>query len=379
MADPILLTPGPLTTSESVKRAMLRDWGSRDTGFIALTARVRAALVKVAGADPARGKGGGDYACVPVQGSGTFAVEASIDSLVPRSAGLLVLANGAYGERIAKIAERLGRRIQIYRTEEHEPPVASDVERLLKADTELSHVVMVHCETTAGILNPLADIADVARRNNRALLVDAMSSFGAIPIDVVTLGLTAVIASSNKCLEGVPGMGFVIARTDALTAAAGNASSLSLDLADQWQYMEKTGQWRFTPPTHVLSALDQAILEFEEEGGVAGRGRRYADNCKVLIDGMTKLGFEPMLSHNLQAPIIVTFRTPADPNYEFEKFYDALRKRGYAIYPGKLTKADSFRIGCIGRIYPKDIEGAIAAVAAVVDELGIKQRGGKAA
>ena len=373
MADPILLTPGPLTTSESVKRAMLRDWGSRDTGFIALTARVRGALAKIAGAGPGSG-----YTCVPIQGSGTFAVEATIDSLVPRRAGLLVLANGAYGERIAKIAERLGRRIQIYHTEEHEPPSPGDVRELLKADSAISHVIMVHCETTAGILNPLAEIAEVVRSEGRALFVDAMSSFGAIPIDAVGLGLTAVIASSNKCLEGVPGMGFVIARTDALKTATDNASSLSLDLADQWQYMEKTGQWRFTPPTHVLSALDQAITEFEEEGGVQGRGRRYAENCKVLLDGMTKLGFEPMLSHNLQAPIIVTFRTPADPNYEFEKFYDALRKRGYAIYPGKLTKADSFRIGCIGRIFPKDLQGAVQAVSEVVDEMGITQRGRKA-
>jgi 2-aminoethylphosphonate-pyruvate transaminase len=372
MTDPILLTPGPLTTSETVKRAMLRDWGSRDTGFIALTARVRTALAKVAGADPADGV----FTCVPLQGSGTFAVEATIDTLVPRGAGLLVLINGAYGERIAKIAERLGRRVQVYRSEEHAPPIAGEVEKLLAADPGLSHIVMVHCETTAGILNPLGEIAEVAQRLGRALLVDAMSSFGALPIDVVRLGLTAVIASSNKCLEGVPGMGFIVAKTEALKAAAGNAVSLSLDLADQWQYMEKTGQWRFTPPTHVLSALDQAITEFEAEGGVEGRGRRYAENCKVLIEGMTKLGFEPMLSHNLQAPIIVTFRTPVDPKYDFEAFYDALRVRGYAIYPGKLTKADSFRIGCIGRIYPKDLEGAVAAVKSVVDEMGITQRGG---
>jgi 2-aminoethylphosphonate-pyruvate transaminase len=206
-----------------------------------------------------------------------------------------------------------------------------------------------------------------------------MSAFGALSLRLEEIPFDAIVASSNKCLEGVPGMGFVIARTDALKAATDNASSLSLDLADQWQYMEKTGQWRFTPPTHVLSALDQAITEFEEEGGVQGRGRRYAENCKVLLDGMTKLGFEPMLSHNLQAPIIVTFRMPADPNYEFEKFYDALRNRGYAIYPGKLTKADSFRIGCIGRIFPKDLQGAVQAVSEVVDEMGITQRGGRAA
>lgn len=371
MTDPLLLTPGPLTTSDSVKRAMLRDWGSRDQGFIALTARVRAALLRVVGADPSEGV----YSCVPIQGSGTFAVEATIDTLVPRGASLLVLANGAYGERIAKIAERLHRTCKIYRTEETEPPSPSDIDRLLQGDPNLSHIVMVHCETTAGILNPLAEIAEVAHKRGRALIVDAMSSFGALPIDVTRLGLAAVIASSNKCMEGVPGMGFVVARTDALRAAEGNAVSLSLDLADQWQYMEKTGQWRFTPPTHVLAAFDQAVSEFEDEGGVEGRGRRYAENCRVLVDGMTALGFEPLLSHNLQAPIIVTFRTPADPNYEFERFYNALRERGYAIYPGKLTKADSFRIGCIGRIYPKDLQGAVAAVKAVVEEMGIKQRG----
>ncbi len=371
MNVPLLLTPGPLTTSGSVKRAMLRDWGSRDQGFIALTARVRAALVRIAGADPEEGV----YSCVPIQGSGTFAVEATIDTLVPRGAAVLVLANGAYGERIAKIAERLQRTCTIYRTEETEPPSPADIDKLLQDDPALSHIVMVHCETTAGILNPLAEIAEVVLRHGRALIVDAMSSFGALPIDVTRLGLTAVIASSNKCLEGVPGMGFVIARTDALRAAEGNAVSLSLDLAEQWQYMEKTGQWRFTPPTHVLAAFDQAVTEFEEEGGVEGRGRRYAENCRVLVNGMTALGFEPLLSHNLQAPIIVTFRTPADPNYEFERFYNALRARGYAIYPGKLTKADSFRIGCIGRIYPKDLEGAIAAVKSVVEEMGIKRLG----
>ena len=371
MSDPLLLTPGPLTTSDSVKRAMLRDWGSRDQGFIALTARVRAALVRVAGADP----DGGVYSCVPIQGSGTFAVEATIDTLVPRGASMLVLANGAYGERIAKIAERLQRTCTIYRTEETEPPSPAEIDKLLQDDPALSHIVMVHCETTAGILNPLAEIAEVVLRHGRALIVDAMSSFGALPIDVTRLCLTAVIASSNKCLEGVPGMGFVIARTDALRAAEGNAVSLSLDLAEQWQYMEKTGQWRFTPPTHVLAAFDQAVTEFEGEGGVEGRGRRYAENCRVLVDGMTALGFEPLLSHNLQAPIIVTFRTPADPNYEFERFYNALRARGYAIYPGKLTKADSFRIGCIGRIYPKDLAGAVAAVKAVIEEMGIKRLG----
>ena len=241
MSDtPLLLTPGPLTTSDSVKRAMLRDWGSRDSDFIALTKRVRDALVRTAGADVTRG----DHACVLLQGSGTFAVEAALDSLVPRRAGLLVLINGAYGERIVKIAERLGRRVAVHRTNEDEPPSAADIDEMLAADPALSHVVLVQCETTSGILNPLDEIAEAVRRRGRALIVDAMSAFGALPVDAVRQGLTAVIASSNKCLEGVPGIGFVIAKTDALRAAEGNASSLSLDLADQWQYFEKTGFYR---------------------------------------------------------------------------------------------------------------------------------------
>ncbi len=369
MPDPLLLTPGPLTTSESVKRAMLKDWGSRDVDFIALTARVRSTLLQVVGA------GAADYACVPIQGSGTFAVEAAIDSLVPRAGTLLVLANGAYGERMFKIAERLKRRCVVHRTEEDVPPSARDVDKLLNDHSFISHVAMVHCETTAGLLNPLEEIAEVVRRRGRALIVDAMSSFGALPIDMPRLGLLAVMASSNKCLEGVPGIGFVIARTEALRAADGNATSLSLDLADQWRNFENTGQWRFTPPTHVLAALDQAIGEFLQEGGVEGRGRRYAENCRVLIDGMTALGFEPLLSHNLQAPIIVTFHTPSDPNYDFERFYQALRARGYAIYPGKLTRANSFRIGCIGRIAPTDLKDAVTAVGQVVREMGIRNCG----
>ena len=371
MPDPLLLTPGPLTTSESVKRAMLKDWGSRDTEFIALTARVRNALLEVVGAGQ-----DASYACVPIQGSGTFSVEAAIDTLVPRSGTFLVLANGAYGERMLKIAERLRRPCLAYRTDEDVPPSAEDINKLLTEQPTITHVAMVHCETTAGILNPLEEIAEVVvRRHRRALLVDAMSSFGALPIDAPRLGLTAVMASSNKCLEGVPGIGFVIARTDALRAAEGNASSLSLDLADQWRNFENTGQWRFTPPTHVLAALDTAIQEFIDEGGVEGRGRRYTENCRVLIDGMVALGFEPLLSHNLQAPIIVTFHTPGDANYDFERFYSALRAKGYAIYPGKLTRADSFRIGCIGRISPADLRGAVAAVGSVVQEMKIQQRG----
>ena len=304
-----------------------------------------------------------------IQGSGTFAVEATIDSLVPRDGKVLVLINGAYGLRIAKICEINGRDYVTLETAENEPPTADQVADYLKKDPAISYVVAVHCETTSGILNPIADIAGVISEAGRLLIIDAMSSFGALPLDVGEVPCAAIIASSNKCLEGVPGIGFAIIDKTVLAEAGGNATSLSLDLVDQWQNFEKTGQWRFTPPTHVLAALNQALLEHEAEGGVNGRGQRYQENCQTLVNGMNALGFKTYLSGNLQAPIIVTFHLPAANSFKFEDFYDRLNERGFAIYPGKLTKVDSFRIGCIGHLTKTDIENAVAAVAAVLAEL----------
>ncbi|MGH6953804.1 MAG: 2-aminoethylphosphonate--pyruvate transaminase [Alphaproteobacteria bacterium] len=365
--EPLLLTPGPLTTSATVKRAMLRDWGSRDRAFIEMTARVRRRLVAIAG-------GAADHACVLLQGSGTYAVEATLGTLVPHAGKVLVLANGAYGRRMVRIAEVIGRAHAVLETAEDSPPDARAVDRVVAQDPAITHVAAVHCETTSGILNPVAEIAEVVATRGRRLLVDAMSSFGALPLDIVRLYADAVIASANKCLEGVPGVAFVIARKQALEAA-GEAPSLALDLADQWRFMERTGQWRFTPPTHVLAALDQALAEHEAEGGVGGRGARYRETCRALVGGMRGLGFETFLPDSLQAPIIVTFHSPADPNYDFERFYGGLRRRGFAIYPGKLTTLDTFRIGCMGRLGVKEIEAAVAAVAEVAKEMGVANRG----
>jgi 2-aminoethylphosphonate-pyruvate transaminase len=365
---PLLLTPGPLTTSTSVKEAMLKDWGSRDTDFIEMTARVRRNIEAIAGVDPVKPT----HTCVPIQGSGTFAVEAAITTLVPRDGKVIVLVNGAYGHRIVKICGYHGRAVEMLETNEDTPPSVSDLSAKLAADPEISHVVAVQCETTSGILNPLEDIAEACKQAGRLLIVDAMSSFGALPLDLGTLPCAAVIASSNKCLEGAPGIGFVIIEVAVLEACKGNAGSLSLDLHDQWTYMEASGQWRFTPPTHVLAALDQAIKEHEAEGGVAGRGERYRKNAAALIAGMRKLGFRPYLSDNLQAPIIITFHPAADDAFDFEDFYNRLRARGFAIYPGKLTKADSFRIGCIGHLTADDMRAAVAAVKDVVAEMGIR-------
>jgi len=364
--DPWLLTPGPLTTSPSVKAAMLHDYGSRDSHFIAVNRRVREKLLAII-EDAA-----GAFVTVPMQGSGTFAVEAMLGTFLPKDRKVLVLVNGAYGQRVLKICRYLGREAVVQETPEDTPPDLKALAAALAGDAAIGHVVAVHCETTSGILNPIEEIAAVVAGQGRRLLIDAMSAFGAIPLSSKTVTFDAVAASSNKCLEGVPGMGFVLARRKALEACAGNAHSLALDLHDQWTAMEKNAQWRFTPPTHCILAFDQAIAEFEAEGGVAGRGGRYRDNCRILVEGMRALGFKTLLPDELQAPIIVTFHMPEDPKFDFQSFYDRLREEGYVIYPGKLTVADSFRIGCIGALGEAEMRGALSAVAATLAEMGVE-------
>lgn len=363
--DPWLLTPGPLTTSMSVKQAMLHDWGSRDARFLAINNRMRSRLVAMIG-------GEGAFTCVPMQGSGTFAVEAMIGAFVPPAGKLLVLINGAYGKRVARICEYYKRATAVLEWAEDQPVDPARVAKALADDNAITHVAVVHCETTSGVLNPIAEVARVVAAAGRKLLIDAMSAFGAIALSSKDVPFDAVAASSNKCIEGVPGLGFVLARIDALKQCQGSAPSLSLDLYEQWQALEKTGQYRFTPPIHCIVAFDQALTEHEEEGGVAGRGARYRNNCKVLVEGMRVLGFETLLPDHLQAPIIVTFRMPTDPRFVFQTFYDKLKDRGYVIYPGKLTVADSFRIGCIGRLDESNMTGALAAVRAVMAEMGVK-------
>jgi 2-aminoethylphosphonate-pyruvate transaminase len=366
--DPLLLTPGPLTTSASVKQAMVHDWGSRDQGFIAINKMVLERIVELAGAQDT-------HVTVPVQGSGTFAVEAMITSFVPKTGKLMVVINGAYGQRAKKIAEIAGRGVATYETPEDTPPDLAKLEAMLVADKAITHVFAVHCETTSGILNPIVEIAALVARQGRRLLVDSMSAFGALEIDARQVPYDALAASSNKCLEGVPGLGFVVCRKEALAECKGNATTLVLDLFDQAEGFAKTGQYRFTPPIHVIVALGKAIEEHAAEGGVAGRGKRYRDNAKVLIDGMRAMGFRTLLGDRLQAPIIITFHMPTDPKFVFQRFYDGLKDRGYVIYPGKLTVADSFRMGCIGRLYPEHMKGALAAVREVLDEMRVTNGG----
>jgi len=315
--------------------------------------------------------GGKDFTTVPMQGSGTFAVEAMLTGFVGPKDKLLILINGAYGKRMAKICEYAKRSAVLLEWPEDQPVDPAKLRETLAADKAITHVAVVHCETTSGILNPIVEVSRVVAEAGRKLLIDSMSAFGALPIDVQTVTFDAVAAASNKCIEGVPGLGFVLSRISALEKTKGNAVSLTLDLFEQWQNLEKTSQYRFTPPIHCIVAFDQALTEHEQEGGVAGRGGRYRNNHKILVDGMRAMGFETLLPDRLQAPIIVTFHMPADPKFVFESFYDKLRERGYVIYPGKLTVADSFRIGCIGRLSEAEMKGALAAVAEVMGELGV--------
>ncbi|MCA1298150.1 2-aminoethylphosphonate--pyruvate transaminase [Stappia indica] len=360
--EPILLTPGPLTTSAQVKQALPQDWGSRDPAFVALTGRVLDGVRAVAGA-------GADYAAVPVQGSGTFAVEAMLGTLVAPDVGVLVLVNGAYGQRIAEICRRIGRHHQVYEVAETEVHDMAELARRLEDAPEIGFVAAVHCETTSGLLNPLAEIARTVREAGRELLVDSMSGFGALPLDARELAFAGLAASANKCLQGVPGLGFVLCRRELLDRCAGHAHSLVLDLHLQEQALAGDGQWRFTPPVQVMAALDAALAELREEGGPAARLARYTENCDTLLAGMTRLGFASALPRERQAPVIVSFLEPQESWFDFTRFYDVLRRRGYAIYAGKMRQHGTFRVGTIGAITPETMHGFLEAVTAVITEM----------
>ena len=344
-APPVLLTPGPLTTSERTRRAATVDWGSWDRRFNDLTASVRHRLVAASGA--AR-----PVLCVPMQGSGTFAVEAAVRTLVAPGDRLVVAVNGTYGARIADMATRAGRRAVVVDAPTNAPVPVDAVADAFEQHPDARHLAVVHCETSTGLLNPVEDLADVAHQMGRALIVDAMSSFGVLDTAIDHPSVHAVVAASGKCLEGLPGMGFVLVPPDVLDAAAGRCDSLSLDLVDQHRYMERTGQWRYTPPTHVVAALHEALLQYEEEGGAPVRLDRYRANRGALDAGMAALGFRHYLHESLRTPIIQTFHSPDHPSWSFPTFYELVKQRGFVLYPGKLTTEETFRVGCIERSRP---------------------------
>jgi 2-aminoethylphosphonate-pyruvate transaminase len=365
--DKLLFTPGPLTTSLTVKQAMLREAGSWQSEFNAIVKSVRERLLALAGLAPGSG-----WEAILLQGSGTFGVEAVLATVIPPNGKLLALVNGAYGERIVQMAQYLKISHTALRTPGDTPPEAAAVERALAADPSITHVACVHCETTTGILNPITEIGRIVQQQRRVYIVDAMSSFAAVPIDFTAAGIDYLISSSNKCVEGVPGFSFVFCRRADLLATEGWARSLSLDLLAQLKGFDKNGQFRYTPPTHVILAFHQALKELEEEGGVIARGARYRRNHEVLIQGMNELGFRLFLEPRVQSYIITSFHYPANPKFSFEEFYHRLSDKGFIIYPGKLTQVNTFRIGTIGRIFETDIRSLLAAIRDTMVEMGVQ-------
>jgi len=365
MGEPYLLTPGPLTTAYEVKQAMLKDWGSWDDDFRAMTRDMRRRLLALLG------EGSDQYDCVPMQGSGSFCVEAMLGTFVPRDGKVLVLANGAYGLRAATTMDYLGRAKVLLDKGDYLPPRGDEVARILADDPTITHVLAIHCETSSGILNPIEEISEATYAAGRKLLIDSMSAFGAVPLEPSKIKFEAFVSSANKCIEGVPGFGFVIAKKSLLESSKGNSHSLALDVHAQWANMEKTGQWRYTPPTHVVAAFIEALKMHEAEGGVAARGARYARNRDVMVQGMRGLGFETLLEARWLSPIIVTFFCPADPKFVFSNFYDLMKQKGFIIYPGKLTVVDSFRIGVIGRMDEYVMARVVEAAREALAEMGV--------
>jgi 2-aminoethylphosphonate-pyruvate transaminase len=384
----ILLTPGPLSTSKGVRNAMLRDWCTWDADYNEdIVQNIRRRLVAIAATDAGSYTAAADagsypvttdvendtttadtesYTAVLMQGSGSFSVEACLGCAVPRGGKILILRNGAYGERMARMARVLELDFAEYAEDETEALKPERVAAMLAKDADVTHVAFVHCETTTGILNPLDELAAVVKSSGRILIVDAMSSFGGIPFDAGRLGIDFLISSSNKCVQGVPGFAFVIAKTEELARCEGNARSLCMDLYGQWKEMDTSGKWRFTSPTHTVRAFYQALDELEAEGGVNARYARYRENHRTLVDGMRKLGFRTLLDDALQSPIITSFLYPR-PDFDFDAFYRKVKDRGFVLYPGKISKANTFRIGSIGEVYPEDMRRLLDVVADITD------------
>lgn len=353
----LLLTPGPISTTKSVKATMLRDWCTWDDEYKSLVQDLRYKLLRLAT------KNTDKYTTVLMQGSGTFSVESIIGSIIPEKGKLLVLANGAYGDRIALIAKTLKINTLVHDSGEVDPPDLEKLEKTLKQDKEIAHVAVVHCETTTGMLNPIEKISRIVKKYGKVLFIDTISSFGGVPMDIDELNIDFCVGSANKCIQGVPGFGFIFAKRQELAKCKGQARSLSLDLYDQWEMMETDkGKWRYTSPTHVVRAFYQAMKELDEEGGITKRHERYRENNRTLIEGMRKLGFKTLVPDEYQSPIITSFRSPESEKYNFTKFYGKMKEKGFVIYPGKVTQIDSFRIGNIGHVFPGDIKRLLKAI-----------------
>ena len=365
--DKVLFTPGPLTTSQRVKQSMLNDLGSRDYSFIELLKDIRTRLLETGGVKK------GEYEAIILQGSGTYGLEAVVSSTIPRGGKILVIINGAYGRRIAQIARVHQIDLATLNYLENQKPDLFEIETVLQEDQAITQVAVIHCETTTGMMNPIKEIGELAKRYGKTYFVDAMSSFGAVPFNLAECEIDYIVSSANKCIEGVPGFSIILAKRETLEATEGFSRTLCFDLLAQWQGFEANGQFRFTPPTHTLLAFHRALVELELEDGVEGRAARYQSNYETLITGMRELGFVEYLKPEDQGYIITSFPYPEHPNFDFNEFYSRLNEKGYVIYPGKVTQADCFRIGSIGRIFPTDIKALLAGIRETLKEMQIEQ------
>lgn len=357
----LLLTPGPLSTSGTVRKAMLTDWCTWDDDYnLGVVQDIRKRLTAYASSKPE------NYTAVLMQGSGSFGVEACLGTAVPEDGKLLIIANGAYGRRMVSFMETMKRPYVLAEFPETVPPDAERIEKILDKDNAITHVAMVFCETTTGIMNPAEEICLLAKGKGKTTIVDAMSAFGGIPMDMEKSGMDYLISSSNKCIQGVPGFSFIIAAKEKLALCEGNAHSHSLDVYDQWKTMDKKGKWRFTSPTHTVRAFQQALNELDSEGGIEKRYERYSENQRRLAKGMKEMGYEPLLNETLQSPVITAFCYPS-PEFEFKDFYEKMKKKGFVLYPGKVSEAETFRIGNIGEVYSNDIDRLLKAIGEVTE------------
>lgn len=366
--EPLMLTPGPSTLSARVKRAMLHDFASGERHMRDTIAFCRRYLLELC-------NGQGSHTAVPLVGSGTTGTEAVIGGFVPPNGKLLIHTNGIYGDRLVEIARRIRTPHASFRTAPYTPPTPAQFEAALREDPAITHVMVVHCETSTGIVNPIDEIAEVCRRAGKGLLIDAVASFGAMALDAKALGFDALVVSANKGLQAPPGLVWVVAKRAALEETKGNAHSLTLDLWDQHQHLERTGQFRFTPATHLLLAMAEALREHQEEGGIAARQARYRRSWRRLVDGMRQMGFTTLLADDVASPIVATFHDPPDPNYAFDGLYEGMKRRGFVIFPGRLAAANTFRIACIGVVTEHDIGRALDALADTLREMGVTRMG----
>jgi 2-aminoethylphosphonate-pyruvate transaminase len=367
-SDPLLLTPGPVSISMSTKMVMLKDRASGGEEFQADLQQARDYMVSLVG-------GQGAYTAIPLPGSATYANEAVIAALVPMGGKLLIHTNGVYGDRLIEICQHTGKPCAVIRTQPFTPATGAQFEAAIAADPAITHVMVVHCETSTGVLNPLDDIAGICRKHNLGLFIDAVASFGAIDIDARKLGFQAVTVSSNKCMQAAPGIGWSVVQKTALENARGSSPSLVLDLWDQNQHMDRTQSFRFTPPTQVLAAFAQACREHAAEGGSPARLARYQRNWRRLVDGMRQMGFQTVVPDEFASPIVATFHNPDHPDFSFNKLFEGMKQRGFIIFPGRLALADTFRIGCMGDVTEDDMAEAMTAIAETMQEMGITTLG----